>query len=203
MLRIEDLSRRFDERLVVRSLDVEVAAGERVALSGPNGSGKTTVLRCVVGTLEPSGGTVTLSGRRAGSLAGRALVGSALASERSLYAGLSGRVNLEVFAGLRGARRRAGAREVAALVEELELEDIAARRVEECSTGMLQQLALARALLGRPPVVVLDEPTRSLDQGATARLWGALDRRPELALLIASHSPGDVERCGTRVDLPT
>ncbi len=202
-LSIQGLSRSFGNSVVVRSLDLELGPGDRAALRGPNGSGKSTVLRCVAGTVEPSSGAVTVGGERAGTLPARALVGSALALERSFYARHSGHANLRVFAGLRGAPRQAAMREVDALVEELELDAIAPRRVEECSTGMLQQLAFARALLGEPRLVLLDEPTRSLDEGAVARLWAAVDRRPHLCLVIATHHADDVERCGTRVDLPS
>jgi ATP-binding cassette subfamily C protein LapB len=67
---------------------------------------------------------------------------------------------------------------------------------------MLQQLAFARALLGRPSVVLLDEPTRSLDHDAITRIWGALDRRPEIAVLIATHLDDDLDRCDSRVEFP-
>jgi len=202
VLSINRLSRRFGERQAVGSLDLEVAAGDRVALRGPNGSGKSTVLRCVAGTLSPSAGTVSVGGHAAETVAGRALVGAALALERSLYLRLTGRDNLVLFGCLRGLSRKHSARTVDAVVDELELGEIAARRAAECSTGMLQQLVFARALVGDPPLLVLDEPTRSLDEEATARLWAALDRRPDRAVLIATHRPSDIDRCGMRVDLP-
>ena len=202
MLSITRLSRSFGDRQAVCSLDLDVAAGERVALRGPNGSGKSTVLRCVAGTLSPSAGAVSVSGHAAETVAGRALVGAALALERSLYLRLTGRDNLVLFGCLRGLPRTQSERAVDAVVDELELDDIAARRAAECSTGMLQQLVFARALVGDPPLLVLDEPTRSLDEAATARLWGALDRRPGRAVLIATQRPSDMDRCGMRVDLP-
>jgi ABC-2 type transport system ATP-binding protein len=202
VLEVRQLNRTFGAREAVRSLDLDLKPGDRTALWGPNGAGKSTVLRCVAGTLAPSGGTVTVAGHPATSVAGRAHVGSALALERSFYLRLTGRDNLILFAGLRGTSRRAAAPHVDALIEELELEDIASRRCDECSTGMLQQLAFARALVGDPPLVALDEPTRSLDVDATARLWGAIERRPQLAVLIATHRDSDAERCQLRIDLP-
>jgi ABC-type multidrug transport system ATPase subunit len=203
ILEVERLERSFDERKVVNELTVAVEPGERVALFGPNGSGKTTVLRCVAGTLTPSSGKVLIGGNPAGSMPARRTVGVSLAQDRSWYMRLSGHANLMFFARLRHGRERDARRDVAALVDELELQDIAAERVDRCSSGMVQQLALARALLGEPALLLLDEPTRSLDRDARARLWAALERRKHVAALVASHLDEDLERCGRRIDFPT
>ena len=202
MLSIEGLSRRFGAKEVVRSLDLTAAPGQRIALWGPNGSGKSTVLRCVAGTLTPSTGSVRVGGHRAGDLAARRLVGASLSQERSFYLRLSGRTNLLFFARIRYEDRREGARAVDALIEELEIADVAATRVDRCSTGMVQQLGIARALLGNPSVLLLDEPTRSLDADARGRLWGALGRRPKAVALIATHLDEDVKLCDERVSFP-
>jgi ABC-type multidrug transport system ATPase subunit len=202
VLSIESLNRRFGRQEVVRSLDLSVEPGQRVALWGPNGSGKSTVLRCVAGTLIPTAGSVQIAGYRAGALPARRLVGASLSQERSFYLRLSGRTNLLFFARIRYDNRREGVLAVDALIEELEIADIAAQRVDRCSTGMVQQLALARALLGDPVVLLLDEPTRSLDADARGRLWGALQRRPHAAALIATHLDEDVNLCDERVSFP-
>jgi ABC-type multidrug transport system ATPase subunit len=202
VLLIESLNRRFGRREVVRSFDLAVAPGRRVALWGPNGSGKTTVLRCVAGTLVPTAGSVEVAGYRAGDIRARRLVGASLSQERSFYLRLSGRTNLLFFARLRYDNRQDGARAVDALIEELELADIAAQRVDRCSSGMVQQLGLARALLGDPALILLDEPTRSLDSEARARLWAALERREQTAVLVATHLDEDVNRCDERVSFP-
>jgi ABC-type multidrug transport system ATPase subunit len=201
MIRARGLSRIFDGRDVIGSLDLDVAGGERVALRGPNGSGKTTVLRCIAGTVDPSRGEVTVGGHPAGTLAARSLLGVSLAQERSFDLRLSGRANLLFFARLRLGAERAAKRAVDALADELELAEIARQRVASCSSGMVQQLALARALIGEPPAVLLDEPTRSLDESARDRLWRALDRRPHLGVLLATHSDEDAGRCDGVVNL--
>jgi ABC-2 type transport system ATP-binding protein len=200
---IEGLSRRFGAHEVVHSLDLTLERGERVALRGPNGSGKTTVLRCIAGTVTPSGGRISIGGHQAGSLEARRLIGASFSQERSFYLRLTGHENLLFFARLRIAGKREALRRVEALEDELELGAIARERVDHCSTGMTQQLAFARALLGEPRLLLLDEPTRSLDHDAVERLWGALDRRTErLGLVIATHRPDDVERCETAIELP-
>jgi ABC-type multidrug transport system ATPase subunit len=202
-LTIDGLRRSFGGHEVVRSLTLNAAPGERIALYGPNGSGKTTVLRCVAGTLTPSAGDIRVGAHSAGSLPARRIVGASMSQERSFYLRLTGRQNLLFFARLRHPRGRDAVRDVAAIVDELDLGEIALERVDRCSTGMIQQLAFARALLGSPSVLLLDEPTRSLDRDARARMWSALDRRVDAAVLLASHLDEDVDRCGTRVEFPT
>jgi ABC-2 type transport system ATP-binding protein len=202
LLSIEGLSRRFGAKEVIRSFDLSAEPGQRIALWGPNGSGKSTVLRCVAGTLMPSAGSVLIGGHRAGELAARRLVGASLAQERSFYLRLSGRTNLLFFARIRYDNRREGMRAVDGLIEELEIADIAAQRVDRCSTGMVQQLGIARALIGEPAVLLLDEPTRSLDADARARLWGAIERRPKTVALIAAHLDEDLKLCDERVSFP-
>ena len=192
---VERLTRTFGRLTVLDGLSLAIERGERVALSGPNGSGKTTLLRCILGTVTPTNGTVTVGGHRAGTFAARSLIGVSLAQERSFYLRLSGRENLILFARLRGLSRKAAAARVDELTRELGLGEVAVRRTDRSSTGQLQQLAFARALLGEPPVLLLDEPTRSLDQAARGRVWAALDRRREQALLVASHLDEDLESC--------
>lgn len=202
VLSIRGLARRFGEHQVIRKLDLSLAAGQRVALWGPNGSGKTTVLRCVAGTLAATGGEIHVGEYPAGELEARRLVGASLSQERSFYLRLSGRANLLFFARLRFGDEREAVRRLAALEDELELGEIAPQRVDRCSSGMIQQLGLARALLGGPSLLLLDEPTKSLDADARARLWGALDRRPRTAVVMATHLDEDLGHCDQRVDLP-
>lgn len=198
---IRRLSRAFGRRVVLDSIDVRLGCGERLAVRGPNGSGKTTLLRCVAGTLSPTEGEIEVEGHPTGTLEARRRIGVSLAHERSFYLRLTGRDNLLFFAHLRFGSLRRAMTEVRGLVSELEIEEIAAQRVDRCSTGMVQQLGFARALLGEAALLILDEPTRSLDDGAVERLWGAIERRPKTALLLATHSDADADRCHARLDL--
>jgi len=193
VLRVDGLSRRFGARTVFADLDLAVMRGERVAVRGPNGVGKTTLLRCIAGTVEPSTGVITIEEHRAGSIAARRVTGVSFSQERSFYLRLTGYANLVFYARLRGYTGREARRLVHALEQELELKEILAQRIDRCSTGMVQQLALARALLDNPSLLLLDEPTRSLDDDATGRLWAALERRVGTTILIATHREDDVD----------
>lgn len=201
VLLVRDLHRRFGQREVVGGLDLRLEAGQRIALWGPNGSGKTTILRCIAGSVLPTSGTIEIGGHQAGSLAARTLTGTSFSQERSFYLRLDGERNLVFFAQLRGYSRRQAERHVRSLEEELELGHILRERVDRCSSGMIQQLAFARALLGSPTILLLDEPTRSLDEAASERLWNALERRTHVAVLVATHRREDLEHCLSRVEL--
>jgi len=201
VLSVRNVTRRFGERVVLSDLDLEVAAGERVALRGANGTGKTTLLRCIAGTLEVSSGTIRVAGHPAGSLDARRSIGLSLSQERSFYMRLTGAENLRVFAGVRGLSRRAATSRVVELIEELGLAEIAAQRCDRCSSGQLQQLALARALIHEPALLLVDEPTRSLDTAARERFWAAVERRPSAAVVCATHLPEDLDRVTRHLSL--
>src|SRR3954447_2179865 len=142
VLVVEGLCREFGARRVVDGVDLSLSAGERVALRGPNGSGKTTILRCILGTLTPTRGRISVGGHPAGSIAARGLIGAVLPHDRAFYLRLTGRTNLLFFAKVRGLDRREAARRVQELDEELRLSETLSRRLDRCSTGMLQKLAI-------------------------------------------------------------
>jgi ABC-type multidrug transport system ATPase subunit len=191
------VSRRFGARVVLDGFDLRIAAGERVGVAGPNGAGKTTLLRCLAGTLGLSAGEIRVAGNPVGSLAARRATGVSLAHERSFYERLSARENLRIFARLR-ARPKAAERAVDGVLDELELAPLGPSAAGELSAGQQAQFGLARALLGDPVLILLDETTRSLDDDARERLWSALERRPHAGAMIASHRHEDLDRC-TRV----
>ena len=142
-----------------------------------------------------------MTGKEAGSVAARRSTGVSLSQERSFYLRLSGWQNLIFFAQLRGFTRRGAGKAVAELSEELDLGEILKERGDRCSTGMILQVAFARALLGEPSLLLLDEPTRSLDNEATQRLWRAIENRPGTTVLIATHRTEDLEHCDSHVTL--
>ncbi len=181
-------------RAIFSGVDLEIKAGERVHLAGANGAGKSTVLRCISGTMPLSTGMVRIAGHPAGSLPARTVIGSCIEPERGLYQNLSGRDNLLFAARLRS--RGQDVREAVRGVEvELGISDFAAEKVRHYSAGMRARISIARALLGDPLLLLLDEPTRSLDQTGRELLWSALRRRRSVACLVTSHLPSDQLEC--------
>jgi ABC-2 type transport system ATP-binding protein len=158
LLRARGIARRFGAQVALEPADVDVRSGETIALIGPNGAGKSTLLAILAGSLEPSAGTVErVDGVRVGWVPQRP----------SLYDRLSARENLELFARLEGEERAPVAAD--ALLSTFDLP--ADRPAATLSVGNRQRLNVAIALLGEPRVLLLDEPTASLDPGQRRRLW--------------------------------
>lgn len=197
------LRKRFGAIEALRGVNLTVKPGEIVALLGPNGAGKSTLLRIVATLIEPDGGSVRIAGRdpSAEPLAARGSIGLMLGEERSLYWRLSGRQNLDFFAALQGVPRTQVSDRTSGLLERFGLADVADRRCGQYSTGMRARLGLARALIAAPPVLLLDEPARSLDPVAAADLRGLLCELAgdgQTAVLYATHDLHDAAEIAQR-----
>ena len=156
---------RIPRREVLRGIDLNVARGELLGLLGPNGAGKTTLLKSLATLLLPDRGRVVVDGidvAREPLLAKRK-IGLCVSEERSFYYRLTARANLEFFGTLYGLRGAPLQRRVNEVAEQVGLTEALDRRFEGFSSGMRQRLTVARALLGDPPIMLLDEPTRAVD----------------------------------------
>jgi heme exporter protein A len=163
-LSLAGLRRDFGERIALEGVSVELAAGESLLVLGPNGAGKTTLLRILATLLRPSGGAVRVLGcelpGEAWKLRGR--IGY-LGHEPLLYRDLSGRENLRFQTRLHGVARDAAEGRIEELLEAVGMRGRADERVGELSAGMRQRLAICRAVLHRPELLLLDEPDSNLD----------------------------------------
>jgi heme exporter protein A len=189
-------SKRFGERLALRKADLVVAPGETVVLLGPNGAGKSTLLRLTAGLLRPTAGTARIDGVDATAAPRSLRARIAYAGHRSqLYRGLTARENLALHARL----HRLDGVDLDAALERVGLRDRADERIDGFSRGMLQRLALARALAHEPGLLLLDEPASGLDADGRAlldaTLLGGAGTRTQM---VASHDPGLPERLGAR-----
>ena len=200
LVRAESVCCVLGGRTVLREVTLDVGAGERVVLRGPNGAGKTTLLRCLAGVLPVRAGRITIAGHRAGTRAAGAALGACLYPEGGLYPDISGRDNLLFAARLAGWGRDAG-HAVDRVTTELGVPVDGRVPTGRYSAGLRARVGIARALVGRPRVVLLDEPTRSLDEQGRALFWTALRARPHLAVVMASHLPEDVENCDRALQL--
>jgi len=174
-------------------------------LLGPNGAGKSTTIRMLCTLLEPTSGTARVAGFdvRHQSTQVRQNLGTVLAGERSIYWKLTGRENLEYFAALYHLPPAVARQRVSELLERMELTARAGDLVETYSTGMKQRVVLARALLARPPIVLLDEPTLGLDPQAARRvreLVGELKAEGH-TILLTTHYMEEADQLSDRIGI--
>lgn len=189
----------------LRDVSFDVRRGEIFGLIGRNGAGKTTLTKIVATLVQPTLGTVMVNGFDSvqDDEIVRAQVGLSGAEERSFYWRLTLDENLMFFARLYGMKDRVARQRISALFAQLELEENARKRFGELSTGNKQRLAVARALLPGPPVMLLDEPTRSLDPLAASKMRDmirSLARQDQpVTILFTSHNLAEVETLCDRV----
>ena len=203
MLAIETrgLTRRFGARTAVDAISMTVPDRSVYGFLGRNGAGKTTTLKMLLGLLKPPAGSAFVCGfdvARDRIAAARRI--GALLEAHGLYPNLSGRENLDLTRTLLGLP----ATEVDRALEVVEMSEHARRRVSDYSLGMRQRLGLARAMLGAPPVLVLDEPTNGLDPDGIAdmrRFLKALPDRTGATVLLSSHLLGEIEQTATHVGI--
>jgi ABC-type multidrug transport system ATPase subunit len=189
VIRARGLARRFGDKRALEPVDFELARGGFLVVTGPNGSGKTTLLRLCAGLLIPTAGELEVD-------AERGEVGY-LAHEPLVYRELTAIENLDLYGRLyRVPERR---ERIGMLLERFGLWEARAERTGAYSRGMLQRLALCRALLHDPALLILDEPGNALDEAGEELLERELDElRRERTLLVASHAPERLERFATQ-----
>jgi ABC-type multidrug transport system ATPase subunit len=185
-MRADSISKRYGTRDALRAVSFEVAAGERVAIIGPNGAGKTTLLQILAGALAPTAGTVSLRPEEAGWVP----------QQPALYSKLSVAENLRLFARLE--RVPDVERTVARMLEQTALGDRAGDEVGKLSGGNRQRVNIAIGLLGGPDVLLLDEPSASLDPRQRERLWVFLSELGT-TVVFSTHDVGEAERYADRL----
>lgn len=201
LLTVRDAQKSYGAVTALRGAGFEVGAGELVALLGPNGAGKSTLIRCLTTLLKPDGGSFTIGGTDVVTdpVKARAHFGYA-GQEGSLDKLLTGAEMLRFQAGLVHLPRAEGRARAAELLERFGLTEAAGRAVETYSGGMKRRLDLACALLHRPRVLILDEPSAGLDYEARLNLWALLGelKREGVAILLATHDFEEAELLASR-----
>ena len=188
-LRADGVSKRYGDRAALRDVTFTAGRGELVAIIGPNGAGKTTLLQIVAGALAPNAGAVSLAPAQVGWVP----------QQPALYAKLSVAENLRLFARLERVPDVGAA--VGRMLEQTQLADRARDEVSELSGGNRQRLNIAIGLLGYPEVLLLDEPSSSLDPRQRERLWSFIAglAAAGTAVVYSTHNVGEAERYADRV----
>jgi ABC-type multidrug transport system ATPase subunit len=202
LLQVRGLRKSYGSRCALAGVDLDIGVGEIVGLLGPNGAGKTTLVSILAGLRQPDAGSVTI-----GSIdvlahpeQARRLLGLA-PQETGLYPTLSCRENLRFFAEIAGLRGRALRRAIESVAEVLQLTELLDRRAQQLSGGERRRLHTALALVNRPPLILLDEPTAGADVRTRAQL---LELVRELALerstvLYSTHYLTEIEQLDASV----
>jgi ABC-2 type transport system ATP-binding protein len=199
--RVRDLCFSYDDRLALDGLSLDVPAGSIFGLLGPNGSGKSTLLSLLIGRRRPASGEVAVLGEPL-SPALRARIGIVF-QEPSLDASMTVRETLDLQGRMFGLSRAQIAERTAELLDRVGLADRAGAMTPTLSGGMKRRLELARALITRPQLIMLDEPTLALDPDSRQRLWQHLleAHAAGATLLLATNDVHEAERYCERVAL--
>jgi len=188
---VEGVAKRFGKQPALDGVSLRIRRGEVYGLLGPNGAGKTTLIRSLVGLVAPEQGTVTVLGRRMPQLAVLARVGY-MTQQAALYPDLSAEENVRFFGAIHG--RENGVREA---LEFVELWDRRTSVVSTLSGGMRTRCSLACALVHKPDLLLLDEPTVGVDPQLRVQLWDGFRKMAAggTAIVVSSHVMDEAERC--------
>ena len=192
------LTRRFGATVAVDTLDLTIPKAQIYGFLGPNGSGKSTTFRMLCGLLKPTAGEVTVLGHKVPRDAEvvRRLIGY-MTQQFSLYRDLSVTENLDFIGRIQGLARAERRARIAEVLETYDLAELAGRRPENMSGGERQRLALAAAVLHRPPILLLDEPTSAVDPQTRRDFWDNLFLLIDAGttILVSTHYMDEAERC--------
>ena len=202
MIVTHDLSKKFGDFLAVDAVDLNIGKGEVLALLGPNGAGKTTTVRLLTSILRPTQGWAKIAGHDVVEepQAVRSSVG-VLTEHHGLYNRMPAGEYLNFFGQLYGLDKEERQKQIERLFDIFNLSEDSKRRLGEFSKGMRQKLALARALLHNPPVLLLDEPTSAMDPKSARLVRDSIRelRSADRAIMICTHNLGEAEELADRI----
>ena len=202
MIETKDLTKMYGDFLAVDGVDLQINAGEVLALLGPNGAGKTTTVRMLTSVLRPTRGWARIAGYDVVEHPAqvRAAVG-VLTEQHGLYGRMPGDDYLDFFGQIYGMAADLRRQRVDELLSKFGLAEARHRRVAEYSKGMRQKLALARALIHNPPVLLLDEPTSAMDPESARLVRNSIAdlRSAERAIILCTHNLAEAEELADQI----
>lgn len=203
-LTVTNLSKRYGETPVVRSLNIEVASGEMVALLGPSGCGKTTTMRMIAGLLPPDTGDIRFDGRSVLKTPAERRGAVMVFQKHLLFPHLSIVENVAFGLKMRGVAARTRRQQAEAMLEHVRLAGLGSRRPHELSGGQQQRVALARALVVNPDVLLLDEPLSNLDANLRVemrQLIRSLQQEFGITTIFVTHDQEEAVMLADRIAL--
>lgn len=199
LLEVKDLNKSFGKTKVLHDINFDIFPNEIVGFIGPNGAGKSTVMKCILSLIFPDSGTITIDGHDIKNHRIKALSSMAGVIETpGLFVDMSGEDNIKLFAELRNIDKK----RVKEIMEFTKLENNLKRKAGNYSMGMKQRLALGIALLSKPKLLILDEPTNGLDPTSVIELRNVLldlVKEEDISILFSSHQLEEVERIANRL----
>ena len=203
MLQVNNLSKKFKDKIAVNSISFTVSPGEIVGLLGENGAGKTTTLRMISTMLKISEGEILVNNYNAAKDPEKVRneVGILFGGDVGLYERLTGRENIKYFADLYGMKKNETNKRIDELAKSFEMEDYINKPVSKYSRGMKQKISIARSIIHTPSVMLFDEPTTGLDVSASRVVQDFILKCKEegKTILFSSHSMKEVEKLCDRV----
>lgn len=191
-----NIIKRFGSEEVLSGVSLGLGTGEILGILGPSGAGKTTLVKCLLGTLKLDGGSVEIQNTRMPNLAIMDRIGY-MAQQDALYEDLTGLQNLVFFARLKGMKKRDAVKQAHSLLKLVELDRDENKKVVYYSGGMKRRLSLTAALIGDPDVIVLDEPTVGIDPVLRELFWEEFRRLQMLgrSIIVTTHVMDEAEKC--------
>ncbi|MBU3184987.1 ABC transporter ATP-binding protein [Clostridium estertheticum] len=196
VIKIENYKQQFGKFVVLENINLDVKKGEILGLLGPSGSGKTTLIKSIVGMSEPTNGSVCVLDTKMPSLAVVSRIGY-MAQSDALYEDLTALDNILFFASLYGLKGKFAKQRASEVLELVLLRDECKKLVKNFSGGMKRRLSLAIALVHKPELLILDEPTVGIDPVLRLQFWNEFERlrKEGVTIIITTHVMDEAEHC--------
>ncbi len=201
---IENLTKKYEDKMAVDNLNLQVAKGELFGLLGPNGAGKTTTISIICGLIKPTSGTAKICNHDVlkDTQKVKELIGVCI-QETAIYPYLTGKENMELFGKLYGMNKKAIKERTAMLLEKVSLTEDAKRVTAKYSGGMKRRLSLALALVHNPEIAFLDEPTVAMDPQSRHAVWDFIKEQKSQGktIILTTHYMEEAEELCDRIGI--